>query len=66
MNWDDVKDLVIAMAIAMKPNVKGRFIVARIKQWLVMLKREYIEAQVCFDELRQLKQYSELEALLKF
>jgi len=66
MNWNDIKELLIAMAIAMEPNVKGRFIVARIKQWLVMLKREYTEAQMCFDELRRLKQYSELEALLKF
>ena len=66
MKWNEVERMLISMAIAMKPNVKGRFIVARIKQWLVMLKREYIEAQDCFNELRQLKQYSELEALLKF
>jgi len=66
MKWEDVERLVISMAKAMKPNVKGKYIVARIKQWLVMLKREYTEAQDCFNELRQLKQYSELEALLKF
>lgn len=66
MQWNDVERMVISMAIAMKPKVKGRFIVARIKQWLVMLKREYTEAQDCFNELRQLKQYSELEALFKF
>jgi len=66
MKWEDVERMVVSMAIAMKPNVKGRFIVARIKQWLVMLKREYTEAQDCFNELRRLKQFSELETLLKF
>ena len=66
MEWNEVKQLLITMAIAMKPHVKGRFIVARIKQWLVMLKREYPEAQVCFNELRLLKQFTELETLLDF
>ena len=66
MQWEEVRLLLIAMAVAMQPTVKGRFIVARIKQWLVMLKREYEEAQVCFDEIRRLKQYPELRTLLKF
>jgi len=66
MDWEDVRPLIIAMAEAMTENVKGRFIVARIKQWLVMLKREFAEAQLCFDEVRKLKQYSELQTVLKF
>lgn len=58
--WDDVEPLLVKMATAMQPTVKGRFIVARIKQWLVMLKREYKEAQTCFEEIRYLKEYSAL------
>ncbi len=61
--WDDIKLLVIAMAEAMQPDVKGRFIVARIKQWLVMLKREYDGAQIWFDEIKTMKQYSELKRI---
>jgi len=60
MAWEDVNLLLIEMAVAMKENVKGRFIVARIKQWLVMLKQEYTEAQECFNHIRHLKDYSDL------
>jgi len=63
--WDDIRLLVIAMADAMLPEVKGRFIVARIKQWLVMLKREYVGAQIWFDEIKRIKQYSELNRVLQ-
>ncbi|HFE39280.1 MAG TPA: tRNA dihydrouridine(16) synthase DusC [Gammaproteobacteria bacterium] len=64
MSWDEVKLLLINMAQLMKPSVKSQFIVARIKQWLVMLKREYQEARACFDDIRHLKHYSELEMIL--
>ncbi len=64
IEWGDVQALLAEMAESMKVNVKGRFVVARIKQWLSMLKREYHEAQSCFDAIRTLTQYSELASVL--
>jgi len=64
IEWSDIQPLLIDMAESMKLEVKGRYIVARIKQWLVMLKREYREAQSCFDAIRTLTHYSELVSVL--
>jgi len=65
IQWHDIQALLINMAESMKAEVKGRFVVARIKQWLVMLKREHEEAQSCFDAIRCLTHYSELVSVLK-
>jgi len=64
IEWHDIQPLLLDMAESMKFDVKGRYIVARIKQWLVMLKREYHEAQSCFDAIRTLTHYSDLISTL--
>ena len=65
IEWHDIQALLINMAESMKTEVQGRYVVARIKQWLVMLKREHAEAQSCFNAIRCLTHYSEMVSVLK-
>ncbi|MCF6236857.1 MAG: tRNA-dihydrouridine synthase [Gammaproteobacteria bacterium] len=65
MSWPDVSQLLMNMAQKMSTTVADKIIFGRIKQWLAMLKREYPEAQNCFDEVRNLSCFSEAKLILE-
>ncbi len=64
MGWDDIRPLLLQMGSSMEEDVKDRHIGMRIKQWLVYLKRDYIEAQHCFSRIRKTADFSAMKALL--
>ncbi|MCF6324329.1 MAG: tRNA-dihydrouridine synthase [Gammaproteobacteria bacterium] len=67
MKWHDVIALVIEMAgyMRVQPEMKEKKVLGRIKQWLVYLRRQYPEAEALFGEIRQVKQLSKVDALLR-
>jgi len=67
MRWYEVITLVIEMAEYMRgqPAMKEKKVLGRIKQWFVYLRRQYPEAEALFGELRQLKQLSKADDLLR-
>lgn len=65
MGWSDVCRLLTNMADSLKEGTRSRHIAELVKQWLLYLKREYDEAQDCFEQVRRLSCYSEMEPLLK-
>ncbi len=65
MSWMDISPFLIHMAKKMSLTVADKVIIGRIKQWLAMLKREYPEAQNCFDEVRHLSCFSDAMLVLK-
>jgi tRNA-dihydrouridine synthase C len=65
MSWLQVHDLILSLATAMQENVESRFIVARIKQWLKMLKGQFPEAQRCFEQVRAVENFADMECLLR-
>lgn len=65
MSWMNISPLLIQMAKEMSTTVEDKVILGRTKQWLAMLKREYPEAQNCFDEMRRLSCFSEAMIVLK-
>lgn len=64
LDWKDVQPLLFNLANAMKAEVKERHIVGRIKQWLAMLRWEYTEAQTCFEAVRKMTDFSEVELMI--
>ena len=62
--WSGVLPLLTQLARAMGPEYTDKNIGMRIKQWLVMLKGRYREAHHCFEQIRTLRLYSEMEPLL--
>jgi len=64
MGWNEIRPLLLQMGGSMEGEVKDRHIGMRIKQWLVYLKRDYIEAQHCFSRLRETPGFSAMKALL--
>lgn len=65
MAWPEVLALLIEMSTAMTVDVKTRYIMSRTKQWLAMLKRVYPEAGVCFNTIRKMKDYHEINNCLQ-
>ncbi|MBI3771228.1 MAG: tRNA-dihydrouridine synthase [Gammaproteobacteria bacterium] len=65
MRWSEVHSLILSLATAMQENVESRYIVARIKQWLKMLKGQYPEAQRCFEWVRVVDNYADMECFLR-
>jgi len=65
LDWPEVKAMLGNLAIDLQDNIKDRYILPRIKQWLVHLKRQYDEAHACFDSVRLMRSYAEFELLLK-
>lgn len=61
-SWDEILALLVAFTHQLKQSDTsgGRYIVARIKQWLVFLKGHYKEAQHCFDEVRTIDASDEI------
>ncbi len=61
LQWFEVLVLLIEMSHTMTKDVKTKYIVSRTKQWLAMLKRVYPEAGVCFQVIRQMKKYKDVQ-----
>lgn len=66
-NWEEIVALLITFSHALKQSDTsgGRYIVARIKQWLIFLKGRYSEAQHCFNEIREIRESDEIVARLR-
>jgi tRNA-dihydrouridine synthase C len=65
MEWKAIHALLLYMAMQMKEEIRGRDVVGRIKQWLVLLKREHPEAQHVFERIKLLSHYEDMEAILR-
>ncbi|MBD3609743.1 MAG: tRNA-dihydrouridine synthase [Gammaproteobacteria bacterium] len=65
IEWDEIRLMLQGMASELQENIKDRYILPRIKQWLVYLRKEYQEAHECFEMVRPMKSYSELSACFK-
>lgn len=65
MDWPEVKQMLGSLAFELQDTIKDRYILPRIKQWLVHLKRQYDEAHSCFESVRLMRSYAEFEQLLK-
>lgn len=53
--------------LCLQKEANNKYPVARLKQWLGMMKKEFFQAQVLFDEIRSIKEVDEIKAiLLKF
>lgn len=65
MGWPEVKQMLGSLAFELQDTIKDRYILPRIKQWLVHLKRQYDEAHSCFESVRLMRRYAEFEQLLK-
>lgn len=63
LSWIEVKKLIMQLAVAMQPTTEPKYVVPRIKQWAVMLRNEYTEAETFFQSIRQLRHLSELESV---
>ncbi len=64
MVWGEVCHLLFQMGISMEEDVQDKHIGMRIKQWLVYLKRDYIEAQHCFNRIRKMSGFAEMKNAL--
>ncbi len=64
ITWDDICLLLCQMGISMEADVQDKHIGMRIKQWLVYLKRDYIEAQYCFNRIRKMTGFAEMKIAL--
>jgi tRNA-dihydrouridine synthase C len=60
MTWEEVKDLLITYSGYEIFGDKGRYYPNRIKQWLGYLKRQFIEADVLFNEIRTMRDSQEI------
>jgi tRNA-dihydrouridine synthase C len=60
MTWEEVKDLLISYSGYEIFGDKGRYYPNRIKQWLGYLKRQFIEADVLFNEIRTMRDSQEI------
>jgi len=49
----------------MAADIESRNVGMRIKQWVAMLKQEYEEAVTCFEQIRHLRCYAEIEPVLR-
>lgn len=65
MHWVEVHGLILNLATAMQKDVESRYIAARIKQWLKMLKGQYPEAQRYFEQVRVVDNFADMECLLR-
>ena len=65
MSWAEVAALVVGLAEEMNRCIDSKLVLGRIKQWLVMLKKVYPQAQHCFEVGRRLSTLGELVSLLQ-
>lgn len=64
LEWSGVRQLLTQLGRAMAPECSDKDVGMRIKQWLVLLKGRYAEAHPCFERIRTVRLYSEMEPLL--
>jgi tRNA-dihydrouridine synthase C len=64
MAWNEVLSLWTEMAVSLQAEMLDRHIASRAKQWLAMLRPYYPEAHALFAQIRPLKLFSEIRALL--
>ncbi|WP_434525376.1 tRNA dihydrouridine(16) synthase DusC [Photorhabdus asymbiotica] len=60
MHWQEVVQLLQKYVRLEKQGDTGQYHVARIKQWLGYLRKEYKEAATLFEEIRKLKASAEI------
>ncbi|ENR5391956.1 TPA: tRNA dihydrouridine(16) synthase DusC [Providencia rettgeri] len=65
MNWFDVVKLLQKYVQLEKQGDTGLYHVARIKQWLGYLRKEYSEASDLFTEIRQLKTSKDIAQIIQ-
>lgn len=67
IHWRDIVALLLELSTTLKQSdtSKGRYITARLKQWLAYLKRHYHEAQQSFEAIRSLGDHREIVAHLQ-
>ena len=69
MLWNEVKSLIVELALAMqlqtKPTVDDLKILGRLKQWLVFLKKQYPEAADLFSGIRRIKHLGQALTLMQ-
>jgi len=64
IEWPSIHNLVVEMALSMRTNIKDGYALARIKQWLQLLKKTYPEADDYFKTIKPFKKFDELENFL--
>lgn len=63
--WSAITPLLEAMLMeGITAGIKERHIISRLKQWLVYLKRHYLEAQQLFSQIRTLNTLQQVRAFL--
>ncbi|MGV3346321.1 tRNA dihydrouridine(16) synthase DusC [Enterobacteriaceae bacterium LUAb1] len=65
MPWADVLQLLKKYTLLEKQGDTGRYHVARIKQWLGFLRKEYPEAVELFRQIRTLKTSADIALLIQ-
>lgn len=67
MDWDDVMQILRKYTQLEKRGDSGDYHMARIKQWLGYLRKEYTQADALFSEIRSLKTSQEInQAILSY
>ena len=64
MPWPEVVQLLQRYSQLEKQGDTGMYHVARIKQWLGYLRKEYVEATALFEQVRTLKHSSTIAAAI--
>ena len=65
LQWQEVRDLMLQLGEQMTAGMESRHVATRLKQWLTYLKQEYREAVECFEQLRRLRTFEEMEAVIR-
>jgi len=63
--WPGLCDLLISYAAFPRQDKARGYLPSRIKQWLRYLMRQYPEARILFEKIKQLRQLDEITAMLK-
>jgi len=64
LSWPQVITLVINFSQKMRTTVCEKKTIARIKQWLGMLRLQYHQAITCFNEIRRITNYTDVQTCL--
>ena len=62
--WDEVQPGVAAYWLGVRQKVVPGHAGGRVKQWLAMLRRNYVQAEVLYQQLRPVKSADEIDRLL--
>ena len=62
--WDEVQPGVAAYWLGVRQKVVPGHAGGRVKQWLAMLRRNYAQAEVLYQQLRPVKSADEIDRLL--